>query len=218
MKRSLFFLFLAFGVFLPLLVILSAGASLAWLARALQTSEATLLDEAAQAPQASGRLVFLPYLSGERTPHNDPSATGVFFGLTTATTRADMTRAVLEGVAFALADGLDALEARGGRIPMLTAIGGGARSGLWLGILAAALQRPLQTVEGSDVGPALGAARLAAISSGAGTVASVCTRPRVDGAFDPSTSAIHALLPKRAIFRRLYPALYTTFSDPGLTP
>lgn len=199
-------------------VILSAGASLAWLARALQTSEATLLDEAAQAPQASGRLVFLPYLSGERTPHNDPSATGVFFGLTTATTRADMTRAVLEGVAFALADGLDALEARGGRIPMLTAIGGGARSGLWLGILAAALQRPLQTVEGSDVGPALGAARLAAISSGAGTVASVCTRPRVDGAFDPSTSAIHALLPKRAIFRRLYPALYTTFSDPGLTP
>jgi len=119
-------------------VILSAAASLAWLARATGATEATLLAEMeAEGLAAGGRVVFLPYLSGERTPHNDPTASGTFFGLQGATTRAGLTRAVLEGVAFALADGLDALEARGEPIPALTAIGGGARSAAWLRILAA---------------------------------------------------------------------------------
>ncbi len=202
-------------------VILAAGAALAWLARTLHTTEAALLDEAGVAAAQQGTLVFLPYLTGERTPHNNPAATGVFFGLTTATTRADMTRAVLEGVAFALADGLDALEGEGegpARIPMLTAIGGGARSSLWLGILAAALQRPLQTVEGSEVGPALGAARLAAIASGAGGIADICTRPSVTATFDPNPALTQALLPKRALYRRLYPALNDLFSETGPRP
>ena len=102
-------------------VILSAAASLSWLARVTSSMEAALLGEVELAGAAArGRLVFLPYLSGERTPHNDPAAAGVFFGMTGDTTRADLARAVLEGVAFALADGLDALEARGNRIERLT--------------------------------------------------------------------------------------------------
>jgi xylulokinase len=190
-------------------VILSAAASLAWLTRATGADvEATLLAELANDTLASdGRLVFLPYLSGERTPHNNAAATGVFFGLVGSHTRADLTRAVLEGVAFALADGLDALEARGERIDSLIAIGGGASSELWLRILASALWRPLRTVLGGDVGPALGAARLARIACGEGGVAGVCVAPPTAAEFLPDAELSMRLAPRRDLFRRLYPAL-----------
>ena len=190
-------------------VILSAAASLAWLTRATGADvEATLLAELANDTLASdGRLVFLPYLSGERTPHNNAAATGVFFGLVGSHTRADLTRAVLEGVAFALADGLDALEARGERVDSLIAIGGGASSELWLRILAAALWRPLRTVLGGDVGPALGAARLARIACGEGSVADVCVAPPTAAEFLPDAELSMRLAPRRDLFRRLYPAL-----------
>jgi xylulokinase len=191
-------------------VILAAGASLAWFAAMSGVDEATLLAEAErEAPHE--RPVFLPYLSGERTPHNNPAASGVFFGLTGATTRAAMTLAVLEGVAFALADGLDALEARGGRIGELTAIGGGSRSTLWLRILAAAMQRTLYTAEGSDVGPALGAARLARVCSGDASAAETFVKPAITARFDPDPARIGALTPRHARYRQLYPALQPLF-------
>jgi xylulokinase len=194
-------------------VILSAAGSLGWITRATGAAdEAALLGEVERAGVASpGRLVFLPYLSGERTPHNDPDAAGAFFGLSGATTRADLARAVLEGVAFALADGLDALEARGSRIAALTAIGGGARSLVWLRILASTLDRPLLAVAGAEVGPALGAARLARIACGDGTVADTCTRPPIAATIDPEPALTASLGPRRAIFRRLYPALQPLF-------
>jgi xylulokinase len=199
-------------------VILSAAASLAWLARATGASEAALLAEMeAEGLEARGRVVFLPYLSGERTPHNDAAAAGTFFGLDGATGRADLTRAVLEGVAFALADGLDALEARGARIPALTAIGGGARSAAWLRFLAAALDRPILAVTGGEVGPALGAARLARIACGDGTVQEVCTKPPVAATHDPEPALAAALAPRRAIYRRLYPALREVFAATAIT-
>ena len=195
-------------------VILSAAASLAWLAGVTGTAEAALLAELEREGLASsGRLLFLPYLSGERTPHNDPAATGTFLGLTGGTTRADLTRAVLEGVAFALADGLEALEARGGRIARLTAIGGGARSPAWLRLIAAALDRPLLSVRGGEVGPALGAARLARIANGDGTVAEVCTTPPPAARLDPDPALADALAPRRALYRRLYPTLRDVFAD-----
>jgi xylulokinase len=196
-------------------VILSAAASLAWIARATGAAdEAALLGEVGQAGLASrGRLVFLPYLSGERTPHNDPNAAGTFFGLTGNTTRADLGRAVLEGVAFALADGLDGLEASGSRIPGLTAIGGGARSILWLRILAAVLDRPLCAVAGAEVGPALGAARLARIACGDGSIADTCVRPPIAATIDAEPELAASLAPRRALFRRLYPALQPLFAD-----
>lgn len=190
-------------------VVLSAAASLSWLVRATGAAdEASLLGELmAAGVRSDTRLVFLPYLSGERTPHNDARATGGFFGLNSSHGRADLTRAVLEGVAFALADGLDALEARGGRIASLIAIGGGARSELWLQILAAALDRPLRTVLGGDVGPALGAARLARIACGDGSVEDTCTPPPTAAEFAPDTMLAAQLAPRREIYRQLYPAV-----------
>lgn len=196
-------------------VILSAGAALAWIAGITGTDEATLLAEAAR-ESPRDRPVFLPYLSGERTPHNNPAASGVFFGLSGSTTRAAMTLAVLEGVAFALADGLDALEARGGPIAKLTAIGGGSRSELWLRILAAAMQRTLHTAKGSDVGPALGAARLACVSSGDASAAETFVKPAMTACFDPCPALIEALIPRRALYRRLYPALQPMFFAPEI--
>jgi len=194
-------------------VILSAAASLSWVAQVTGAAdEAALLAEIEREGAASrGRIVFLPYLSGERTPHNDPMASGVFFGLTGAATRADLGRAVLEGVAFALADGLAALEACGPRIERLMAIGGGARSRLWLGILAAALDRTLVVGSGAEVGPALGAARLAKIACGDGTPEQVCRTPEIVVEIAPDPELRAMLLPRLALYRRLYPVLRESF-------
>ncbi len=194
-------------------VILSAAGSLGWLARVTGAGEETLLAEvAAEGIATDGRLIFLPYLSGERTPHNDAHASGAFFGLRSSHGRADLTRAVLEGVAFALGDGLDALEARGGRIESLIAIGGGARSDLWLRVLASVLDRPLRTVRGGEVGPALGAARLARIACGEGSVEETCVAPPVAAEIFPETGLSALLTPRRALFRRLYPTLRWLFA------
>ncbi len=196
------------GMWHRMSVTLSAAASLAWWAHIAGANEASLLAELQEAGVAStGGPVFLPYLSGERTPHNDAGASGAFVGLTAAHGRADITRAVLEGVAFALADGLNALEVRGGYIHGLTAIGGGARSPLWLRILSSALDRPLRTVSGGDVGPALGAARLARIASGDGSVADTCITLPTTAEFAPDAALARQLESRRTVFRRVYPAL-----------
>jgi xylulokinase len=202
-------------------VMLSGAGTLSFIARLVGArSERDLLDEidAAGTPAAShDRLVMLPYLSGERTPHNDPCATGVFFGLTGETSRADLGRAALEGVAFALADGLDALEAGRRAIGALSVIGGGARSRAWGRIIAAALDRPLVYHRGGEIGPALGAARLARIATGAASVADACARPAIDEVLEPDPALQAALAPKRALFRRLYGDLAATFAASGST-
>jgi len=196
-------------------VTLSGASTLSAVARMTGAgSEAVLLQEvegAGVAAPATSRLVMLPYLAGERTPHNDPLATGVFFGLDGATTRADLGRAALEGVAFALADGLDALEARGGPIAALSVIGGGSRSRLWGRILASALQRPLSYHDGGEIGPALGAARLAAIAAGAASTAAACPAPPVAAVVAPESALADSLAARRALFRRLYPDLAPAF-------
>src|SRR5262249_18763597 len=140
---------------------LSAASCLAWLADTLQVSAAELLAEAETTPPSHDQLLFLPYLSGERTPHNDPYARGVFFGISAATQRGELTRAVLEGVAFAFADGQEAMLAAGLPIHAVTVVGGGARSLYWGEILASALGRPLQYRSDRAAGAAVGAARLA---------------------------------------------------------
>ncbi|KLK91142.1 xylulose kinase [Microvirga vignae] len=203
------------GMWHRMAVILSAAATLSFAARlAGAADEASLLTEteAAGLPTQS-RLVFLPYLSGERTPHNDPTAAGVIFGLDGTTTRADLGRAALEGVAFALADGLDALQARGGTIGGLSVIGGGARSKLWGRILAAALQRPLTYHRGGEVGPALGAARLAMIAAAGASLDEACPPPPVSHVIEPEAALMESLEPRRALYRRLYSDLKSTFAD-----
>ncbi|QDX31785.1 xylulokinase [Dickeya poaceiphila] len=148
-------------------VMLSAASCLDWAARLTHAdSVATLITEAEQASaeETATPVWFLPYLCGERTPHNNPQAKGAFWGLTHSHGRAALARAVLEGVGFALADGMDALHATGLEPQQITLIGGGARSTYWRQMLADISGKTLEYRTGGDVGPALGAARLAQIA------------------------------------------------------
>lgn len=206
------------GMWHRMAVTLSGASTLSFVARMVGAgSEAALLDEveaAGAAAPVGSRLVVLPYLSGERTPHNDPLATGVFFGLDGACDRADLGRAALEGVAFALADGLDALEARGAPVAALSVIGGGSRSPLWGRIIASALQRPLAYHGGGEVGPALGAARLASVAAGAASIEDACPAPPVIAVIEPEPALVDSLAARRMLFQRLYADLAPAFALP----
>jgi xylulokinase len=195
-------------------VLLSAASCLAWVTRLVgAASEEALLAEVEAGDQlaAAEGLLFLPYLSGERTPHDDPSARGVFFGLSHETDRTALARAVLEGVAFAFADAQQALLEAGAEIGEVTVLGGGARSALWGRILAAALDRPLVYRAGADVGPAHGAARLARIARSGEPVESVCVAPPIARVESPDArrrDAYAAALPR---WRTLYDRLRDSF-------
>jgi len=193
-------------------VILSAASCLAWITAVTGAdSEAALLAEIEAADREPG-VVFLPYLSGERTPHNDPHARGVFFGLRHDTTRADLGRAVLDGVAFALADGQDALRAGDTAIDEVSVIGGGARSPFWGRILATVLDRPLYYRTGGEVGPAFGAARLARLAVTGEAAGQVCTVPTIERIVDPDPVLRDGLAARLTVYRRLYGVLRETFA------
>lgn len=189
-------------------VMLSAASCLRWFCTLVGSDEATLLAELASNDSAvnAHAPIFLPYLAGERTPHNDPFAPGVFHGLKAATTRADCTYAVLEGVAFGLADGLDALRAAGTEVRTLSLVGGGARSAYWAQLIADALDVEIVVHSGSEAGGALGAARLGWLATG-GDVTSVCTRPPVAARYAANPERHARLAPRLARFRDLYQRL-----------
>jgi xylulokinase len=192
-------------------VLLSAASCLSWIARTTgATDEAALLAEVEARDRPSQRLLFLPYLSGERTPHNDPEASGVFVGLDHDTDRAALGRAVLEGVAFAFADAQAVLEEAGVVLREISVIGGGARSRLWGRILASVLRRPLVYRAASEVGPALGAARLARLCVTGESVASVCSAPPEAWCAEPEASLEDHYTPRLAEFRELYQRLRRT--------
>ena len=193
-------------------VLLSAASCLTWVSRltgAASEAEATAgLDaEVCDGP------IFLPYLSGERTPHNDPAAKGVFFGLTHETEAPDLVRAVLEGVAFAFADGEQVLRESGTEIADVSAIGGGARSELWVQMMADVLRRPLAIREENEVGPAYGAARLARIAVTGEPVAEVCTEPPLKKVVEPDRARGNAYAERHAVFQRLYVDIKERFRD-----
>ena len=131
-------------------VMLTASSALDWAARLLgfENSSSAVTAAKTRGLQTDTPL-FLPYLHGERTPHSDPDARGVFFGMTSQTERADLIIAVLEGVALAFADGLDTLLAAGGEVGVITVVGGGVRHTLWLDFLSAALGRALVLQSGA---------------------------------------------------------------------
>ncbi len=193
-------------------VLLSAASCLSWVTRLVGArDEAALLDEVAARDAVDPRLLFLPYLSGERTPHNDPHATGVFVGLSHETDRAALGRAVLEGVAFAFGDAERVLRDAGAAIEQVSVIGGGARSALWGRILASALARPLVYRSGGEVGPALGAARLARLGTSDDDVARVC-RPLPEAfVAEPDPALVDRYQEMQQRFRALYPALRPGF-------
>lgn len=204
-------------------VVLSAGGSLRWFRDTLAQPERQIalsegrdpyqimLEACTAVPAGSEGLLFLPYLTGERTPHGDPHARGVFFGLSLRHTRAHLTRSVIEGVAYALADSMELMRRLGLDVALVRATGGGARSALWMQILADALETRVATAL-TDTGPSLGAAILAGVGTG--------VYPDVPAATESLVNMHTALEPGeqvglyrgyRTLHQRLYPALQEHF-------
>ncbi len=193
-------------------VMLSAASAVHWAGKTFGfANEAALLEAAATVTQRERCPLFLPYLSGERSPHNHAGAQGVLFGLTHAHGPAEIAYAVVEGVSFGLRDGLDTLRLPAG-MPLreMALVGGGARSAWWGQLLADILQVPLTLYEGSETGGALGAARLAWLADG-GPVAEVCALPQPRQRFDPAAADAAGHAARHARFQALYQALREQF-------
>lgn len=169
-------------------VILSAADALNWFGRAMGRPGADLVAALGDEPRAPSSVAFLPYLSGERTPHNDAAARGAFVGLGHEAGPEALTQAVLEGVAFAFRDNLAALEAAGTKLERVMAVGGGSRAKLWLKILATALNLPVDLPEDGDFGAAFGAARLGLIAGSGADPFEVCAPPRIRDSFEPAAA------------------------------
>ena len=194
-------------------VTLSAAASLAWWSSIAGGSEAELIAEIG-IPTRPSEALFLPYLGGERTPHNDGRLRGAFASLSHDTGQAGMTQAVLEGVAFSLRDCVDALSASGTVIHEAAVIGGGARSATWLRIIASVLGLPLRRLADSEHGVAFGAARLARLAAGGGSPDEVCTKPESGEVFEPD-GALQAAYADRVGRYRALAQCTDLRSDPG---
>ena len=202
-------------------VTLSAAGSLQWYRDTLAPTESfdALVTEAASARAGSEGLIFLPYLSGERTPYPDPLARGAFVGLTVRHRRAHLTRAVLEGVAFSMRDCLDLFAGTGlAKVSQIRVAGGGAKGPLWRKIVASVLGVELVTVNSTE-GAAYGAALLAGVGAGAWKdVGAACDSAiAVTGRDEPDRDwqrTYDALYPR---YRALYPALKAEFAALGGT-
>lgn len=206
------------GTWYSMGVVLSAGASLRWFrdsmwppgnsARGGHDVYDDITSAAAGVDAGCDGLLFLPYLSGERTPHADPSARGVFFGLSLRHERAHLARAVIEGVTFALRESLTLMDGMGTHTGAIRVTGGGARSPFWLQMLADVFGKPVR-MSATDAGPALGAAMLAGAGAGVfksaqdAAVRLVTLREPIA----PSVSEGRRYLPYFDLFRTLYPAL-----------
>ena len=186
-------------------VILAAADALNWFARITDKPAATLTGVLGDL-QAPGRPLFLPYLGGERTPHNDADVRGAFLHLDHATDQAAMTRAVLEGVTHAIRDSYDALCATGTKINSLIAVGGGSKSDYWVRAIATSLDMPIALPVAGDFGGAFGAARLGLMAAtGAGV--DIATAPRIARTIDPDTTLTSAFAEAHARYRASYGAL-----------
>ncbi len=186
-------------------VILSATDALNWFAANLG-EEAAALTGSLGALQAPGRAIFLPYLGGERTPHNDAAIRASFLHLDHAADRAAMVRAVLEGVTHAVRDSYDALTGTGTRIESLIAVGGGSRSDYWLKAIATTLGLPISVPVAGDFGGAFGAARLAMMAA-TGAGAEIATAPQIAKTIEPDTTLTSAFAEAHARYRAAYSAL-----------
>ena len=192
-------------------VALSAGGSLAWWRETTGRGYDDLVAAASEVPPGSEGLLFLPYLTGERTPHLDPKARGAFFGLTSRHTLAHMTRAVMEGVVFSLRDSMEIMRELGVPVEEVRATGGGARSPLWRRLQADVYGVPIKRTV-ADEGPAYGAALLAGVAAGAYGSAEEATsvvrlREEVTE-FDPERVGVYE--EAYEAYRSLYPATKKT--------
>lgn len=188
-------------------VILSATDALNWHSRVTGKSAAELTSELGETLKAPTGVTFLPYLSGERTPHNDAQIRGAFIGLGHESERAVLTQAVIEGVTFAIRDNLEALKSAGTSISRVTAIGGGSRSRYWLASIATSLGVPVDIPADGDFGAAFGAARLGLIAATGADPIAVCQPPRTAETVDPLSSLTQAYEAAYARYRAAYPAI-----------
>lgn len=186
-------------------VILSAVDSLNWLGKVTGRTPAELTALAEDSGADPSGVTFLPYLGGERTPHNDARARGVFLGLSHATDAGVLAKAVMEGVAFAFRDCLDALAAAGTRVDRVIAVGGGSRSPAWLKILASVLGVPVDLPADGDFGGAFGAARLA-MAAANGLDPSLFAPPAIVATLDPEADLVRRYREGHDRYRRLYKA------------
>jgi xylulokinase len=194
-------------------VILSASSAIDWAVKTAGFTDIATAMAALSSEPEGNVPIFLPYLSGERTPHNDPHAMGAYVGLTHATTRTNMVRAALEGVAFAFGDGLEALKTVGTMPDAFLCVGGGTRITPLLPILAGVLNKTLHLVDGSDNAAAIGAARLGRLALTGEDPASAFKAPRVRESFYPDPDLAQKLAPRRAMYASLYPLLRRSFQE-----
>ena len=188
-------------------VTLSAVDSLTWLARQLGGTPPELAALVTDQVSAPSDVTFLPYLSGERTPHNNPAARGAFIGLSAGTDPAALVQAVMEGVGFAFADCHDALTRTGGPLGAVYAVGGGARSRAWLRIIAAATGLTLLIPETGDFGAAYGAAKLARACLSPRFQPDDFAAPGLRAEVQPDPALAEAYAGRRARFQSIYKAL-----------
>ena len=188
-------------------VILSATASLEWLAGVLKTPAPKLTAALGNKLTGPSSSLFLPYLSGERTPVADAEVRGLLMGLGHESDANSLTHAVLDGVAFAFRDSLEALKAAGTQIDRVTAVGGGSRSELWLKIIATVLGIPIDVPADGDFGGAFGAARLGLIAATGASYREVCAPPRTAKTIKPEARARAAYEAQYARYVQIYPAI-----------
>jgi xylulokinase len=188
-------------------VVLSAADSLNWLSQITGRNAGALTAELGEELKSPTGVTFLPYLSGERTPHNDAAIRGSFTGLGHQSSRAVLTQAVLEGVAFAFRDSLEALRAAGTELSRVTAIGGGSRSRYWLKAIATALRRPVDIPAEGDFGAAFGAARLGLIAAEKADPHAICRPPETAATIEPDRGLSGAYAQAYQRYRALYPAI-----------
>jgi xylulokinase len=184
-------------------VILSATASLEWLAGITGRSADALTAALGERLLPPASTAFLPYLSGERTPHDDARIRGAFAGIGHDTDVSALTQAVLEGVAFAFADCRDVL----GGVARATAVGGGSRSRYWLRLIATVLNAPIDVPADGDFGAAFGAARLGLAAATGADPVGVCSPPPIRETIEPEPALVDAFAGAHRAWRQLYPAL-----------
>ncbi len=188
-------------------VILSATDALNWFAGITGAPASDLTNALGPKLKAPTGTVFLPYLSGERTPHNNAKIRGSFAGLGHESDRNALTQAVLEGVAFAFRDSLKALEAAGTKLSRVVAVGGGSKSDYWLQVMATVLNMPVDVPADGDFGGAFGAARLGLIAATGADPLSVCTQPHIERTIEPTRAMTGAFETQYQRYRALYPAI-----------
>ena len=184
---------------------LNGASNIAWWTNLLGSNIEELLTSARKNKKLQdNNLIFLPYLSGERTPHNNPHATGAFFGMTHDTDKAAMTMAVLEGTIFGIALGYEALMQDSSiKIDEISVVGGGSKNDAWGIMFASALQKPLTYRKVRDVGSALGAAKLAWMADTKNSADTIAD-PEIEKILQPNDDLVSQYKKKFKLFKEVY--------------